>query len=106
MLLAGCLVSYSASALAQQRPQDPSVSPMVPRRPEPDPVSDRMLSSQARVREIERQQKMILDSDRLVLLCRQLEGNLKTHGAPNADDLRALLEIEKLARGVKDRMRQ
>jgi len=65
-----------------------------------------MRVTQARAREVELHKKMVSDADRLVLLCRQLEENLKVHKVPNADDLRALQDIEKLARGVKDRMRE
>lgn len=65
-----------------------------------------MRATQVRAREMELHQKMISDTNRLVLLCRQLEDNLKGHAVPNADDLRTLQEIEKLARNVKDRMRQ
>src|SRR6187402_943482 len=100
ILLAAFLASSSLRASAQLLPQprygqQPSGVPL--HGPPIDPGGERIRATQARAREVELHQKMISDADRLVLLCRQLEENLKVHGAPNADDLRALQEIEKLA---------
>jgi len=101
------LSSLRASAQLLPPPRYGTPTPGVPLHgPESYPGGEHIRATQARAREIELHQKMVSDSDRLVLLCKQLEENLKVHKVPNADDLRALQDIEKLARGVKDRMRQ
>lgn len=109
IFLAAYLASSGLRAAAQllPPPRYGTPNPGVPLHgPESYPGGEHMRVTQARAREVELHQKMLADSDRLVLLCRQLEENLKVHKVLNGDDLRVLQDVEKLARGVKDRMRQ
>ncbi len=56
-------------------------------------------------RAAERQKRMVEDADRLVALTTRYREHMLEHGEKTPDDARLLLEIEKLARSVKDRMR-
>lgn len=71
-----------------------------------DPTLRRAELEAARKRNIERQNKMVADSDKICALAQQLSDEVNKGGqdAPPAA-LKKIEEIEKLAKGVKDRMR-
>ncbi|MFN2975906.1 hypothetical protein [Terriglobus aquaticus] len=56
-------------------------------------------------RATERQRRIVDDANRLVVLTAQYRTALAAHGTATADDQKLLIQIEKLAREVKDRMR-
>ena len=56
-------------------------------------------------RSAERQRRIVDDANRLVALTAQYRKSLEAHATPNQDDQKLLMQIEKLARDVKDRMR-
>lgn len=56
-------------------------------------------------RETERQKRMVDDANRLVVLAARYRASISEHGSATVEDTRLLLEMEKLARSVKDRMR-
>ncbi len=58
-----------------------------------------------RAREADRQKRMVDDANRLVVLAARYRASISEHGSVTAEDTRLLLEMEKLARSVKDRMR-
>ncbi len=58
-----------------------------------------------KTREVERQRRIVDDASRLVKLTAQYRSDVERHGAVTAEDEKLLLQIEKLAREVKDRMR-
>jgi len=71
-----------------------------------DPILDRQSASQARLRDVDRHKHLKVDSDRLLQLSKELEEHLRAHPSPTVDDIRAMQEIERLARRVKDGMRE
>ena len=73
---------------------------------DPDLQSDPVREySRQRAREAERQRRIVDDANRLMKLTAQYRGDVERHGTVTADDEKLLLQIEKLAREVKDRMR-
>lgn len=58
-----------------------------------------------RGRAADRQRRIVDDANRLVALTAQYRKALDAHGTPTDDDQKLLVQIEKLARDVKDRMR-
>jgi hypothetical protein len=73
----------------------------------PDPSMRRAELEAARRRNIERQTKMVADSDKICLLAQQFsdEVNKSSQESLSPAALKKIEEIEKLAKGVKDRMR-
>ncbi len=59
----------------------------------------------ANARAEERQRRMVEDANRLVVLTAQYRASITEHRGATAEDSKLLLNIEKLARSVKDRMR-
>jgi len=55
-------------------------------------------------RKIQRKKRMVDSANRLLELTQQLQASLREH-APNAEDEKRLEEIARLARRVKDQMR-
>ncbi len=69
------------------------------------PESDRQGEiSRAHARAEERQRRMVEDANRLVVLTERYRESIAQRAA-NAEDAKLLLDIQKLARSVKDRMR-
>jgi hypothetical protein len=68
------------------------------------PVAQEQLE---KVRQTDRQKKMIADTNRLLMLAAQLKSdtNKATGDATPADTVRRAEEIEKLARNIKERMK-
>jgi hypothetical protein len=50
--------------------------------------------------------RLLQDSDRIVALSKDLEANLAQHINPTPEDTKKMQEIEKLARGIRERMAQ
>ncbi len=59
----------------------------------------------AHARAEERQRRMVEDANRLVVLTAQYRASVTEHRGATAEDSKLLVNIEKLARSVKDRMR-
>ncbi len=70
--------------------------------PDEDPARE---NSRQRAREKERQKRIVDDANRLVQLTAQYRTAVEQHGSVTADDQKLLMQIERLAREVKDRMR-
>ena len=68
-------------------------------------MDHRLEHSRARAREADRQKRMVEDADRLVALAARYRASITEHEHATPEDTRMLLEMEKLARSVKDRMR-
>ncbi len=115
----GALLCSSVAAvksLAQKVRQVPQVQqgpgfPGVPSsdrgyggRPEPEAYPG-VEHSREVAREKDRQRRMVEDSSRLVKLTEQYRESVQKHGASTPEDARLLLDVERLARSVKDRMR-
>ncbi|WP_419806870.1 hypothetical protein [Terriglobus sp.] len=58
-----------------------------------------------RSRAADRQRRIVDDANRLVALTAEYRKALDAHGTPTDNDQKLLVQIEKLARDVKDRMR-
>jgi len=74
---------------------------------EPDPVSPAILEQQARTRNSDRQKKMVQDTNKLVSLATDLKEQVEKSGKDTItnDAARKAEEIEKLAKSVRDRMK-
>ncbi len=69
-----------------------------------DPAFIRMRALQEhRLRE-QNYRQMLQDADRIVALSREFETSARQHEKPTPDDLKKLQEIEKLSRGIRERM--
>lgn len=79
-----------------------SYSPFDDMGPEIDQVAEH---SRERARATERQKRMVEDANRLVALTKQYRDNVERQRGTTPEDARLLLDIQKLARSVKDRMR-
>lgn len=73
----------------------------------PDPLNNRMEQQQIRSRNSDRQKRLVSDTDRLVILVKQLKEEVETPDKPLEpnDVQKRAEEIEKLAKSVKDRMK-
>ena len=69
-----------------------------------DPALRKALLEATKKRNIDRQNRIVADTDKLVHLAEQLNGELSGKG-PSMAEMKKAEEIEKLARSVKDRMR-
>jgi len=79
-------------------------------RPDPlanDPLGGRMEEQQARSRNSDRQKRLVSDTDKLVVLVKELKNQVETSDKPlqPGDVGKRAEEIEKLAKSVKDRMK-
>jgi len=87
-------------ALQQQMSQQPLGGP--------DVTEDDLIRQEKQLRALnaERQKSMISDAGKLLKLAHELDAQISSAnpGSLNADQLRKLAEIEKLARSVKDKM--
>ena len=113
-LLICALLGIAAPKLAQaQIDTRPSTVPEVSRPglphgdAEDDPFRDnpQLRDRLQRGRAADRQRRIVDDANRLVALTAQYRKALDAHGTPTDDDQKLLVQIEKLARDVKDRMR-
>jgi hypothetical protein len=74
---------------------------------EPDPVSPAIIEQQARTRNNDRQKKMVQDTNRLVSLATDLKEQVgkSAKDTTAGDAAKKAEEIEKLAKSVRDRMK-
>jgi hypothetical protein len=113
-LISGFVVS-PAQQQQQQTPQIPTVArPSTPGQPtipgeeaEPDPLARRIMLEQAKKRNIQRQQDIVKDTNKLLELAQQLKTEVDKS---NQDQLSLSVvkkaeEIEKLAKSVKEKMK-
>ncbi len=102
------------SAFAQV--QEPSQLPQPPqgrvpfrqgRESSQDPAIRRVEEGAARKRNIERQRRMVADTEKILELARELSGEIDVSGKekPSVAVAKRAEEIEKLARNVKDQMK-
>jgi hypothetical protein len=84
-------------------PADADRNPGMP----PDPMQDLMADKSKLARNDERQRKLVSDTDRLLLLANQLKSEVAASGSETMTPLmlHQMDEIEKLARSVKEKMR-
>ncbi len=73
----------------------------------PEPLNNRMEQQQIRSRNSDRQKRLVSDTDRLVILVKELKEEVETPDKPLEpnDVQKRAEEIEKLAKSVKDRMK-
>jgi hypothetical protein len=72
-----------------------------------DPMHSQLPETYVRLQNSERQRRIVNDTERLVSLTNQLKAEIADSGSDNLtpDMLRQMDEIEKLARSVKNKMR-
>lgn len=104
--------SMSAGQFPQNPGQNPGQFPPVgPNHPglgrAPDAQMRRIMEEQAKKRNIERQKKLVEDTDKLLLLATQLKAGVdkSTKDTLSVEVIRKADEIEKLAKSVKQRMK-
>ena len=68
-------------------------------------IDQRLEDSRTRAREADRQKRMVEDANRLVTLAARYRASVSEHGSPTTEDARLLVDMEKLARSVKERMK-
>lgn len=68
-------------------------------------LDQRLEDSRVRAREADRQKRMVEDANRLVTLAARYRASVSEHGSPTMEDARLLVDMEKLARSVKERMK-
>ena len=91
--------------LGQGNPNQPQVSPNVG---EPEgPLDTRLEQDQAKMRNMDRQKKLIDDTAKLVNLANELKADVdkSNKDTMSLDVIRKADEIEKLARSVKEKMK-
>ena len=90
------------SQLPQQNP--PVLSPIVPPEMGPSPA---MVQEQAKMRNIDRQKQLVLDTQRLLALANELKLDVDKSNKDtlSLDVIRKADEIEKLAHSVKEKMK-
>ena len=98
-------ISAGSSGTPYGTPSSGSNAPFGANSPFPPAYDDRLENSRAQARAAERQKRMVEDANRLVALTTRYRASVADHGTETIEDARMLLEIEKLARSVKDRMR-
>lgn len=78
-----------------------------PGRPDEDPLREHpeLRERMERSRAADRQRRIVDDANRLVALTAQYRRSVADHGTPTGEDGKLLVQIEKLARDLKDRMR-
>jgi len=120
-LSAGCLFAALVASFAFAQASAPV--PLIPQPPTPmdagrfpsapgpgaadDPALRRAMEEAAKKRNIERQTKMVADSDRICALAQELLDEIDKSGgsALPAASAKKMDEIQKLAKSVKERMR-
>jgi hypothetical protein len=114
-VLCWVLIGHPARELAQdasqQFPAQPGQTPRVPfgqqQEPNPDPAAKHAQEEAAKLRNAERQKRLVTDTDKLLQLAQELKTEVDKS---NKDTLSLSVvkkaeEIEKLAKSVKDRMK-
>lgn len=109
LLALSAAVAAHAQQIPTQSPQQPTMPGMSPNSngPEPDPSLRHMTEQMAIKRNSERQQQIVNDTAHLLQLAQELNGEVSKS---NKDQLSVSVvkkadEIEKLAKTIKDKMR-
>ena len=116
LLLAGSWASphrISAAQMQQQQQMQQQIPTMQPPRGMMDepPYADSMERARqeklAKARNTDRQKQLVKDTDKLLVLAKQLKEDVDKSNADtlSVDVMKKAAEIEKLAKSVKDRMR-
>ena len=111
LLLAGLVLTVVSSrplARAQQvQPHPASPLPGATDQHEDDAMAARMAIQQAKGQNVERQKKLVNDTDRLLALATELKQQVSKSdkNTLSVDVIRKADEIEKLAHSVKERMK-
>jgi len=74
-------------------------------RVERDPFREKQEKDREKLRNVERQKRMVVEAERLLLLASELKATAAKTGELSEVDTKKLEEIEKLARSVKTRMK-
>lgn len=112
-ILLACIAMFAATPAAaqqQQTPRPPAIPGMNPTSPTDqghDPAMHRMAERMAMRRNEQRQQQIVSDSERLLQLAQKLNGDVSK---TDKDELSVSVvkeadEIEKLAKSIKQKMR-
>jgi hypothetical protein len=109
-LLAAGAFAGSQTASTGQMQQVPTVpqSPPFGEPPDPnDPMQHQRLERMEKARNVERQQQLVRDTDKLFALAKDLKDQVSKSNKDtlSIDVVKKAAEIEKLAKSVKDRMR-
>ncbi|HTV83077.1 MAG TPA: hypothetical protein VME18_10535 [Acidobacteriaceae bacterium] len=107
VLLTGVFAAIPAHAQQAPAPMPPQQQLPTPLGPQPNTSQQRMLRQMARERNLDRQKQIVADADKLLALARQLKSEVDKS---NKDQLSLSVvdtagQIEKLAKTVKERMR-
>jgi hypothetical protein len=114
VLAALCLGGATAAAQTQSLPrrnpgvpQSPGQTPNAADENEPDAIAHRALEAQSSKRNSLRQQQIVTDTDKLLQLALELKAEVdkNDNNTLSLSVLNKAEEIEKLARGVKDKMK-
>jgi hypothetical protein len=104
LLLAGLAIPAHAQQAPMPMPQGipPSLNPQPP-----DAVQEKMLREMARERNVDRQKQLVADTDKLLALAKQLKAEMDKSNKDqlSIDVVDTAAQIEKLAKTVKERMR-
>jgi hypothetical protein len=116
VLVAGCsglwgaLSGARAQIVHNQPPPSGSWNsgPMMPGDPSPNTMEGMMAARSRMQRNVERQKHLVSDTDRLVALANELKLEVARSGSETLtpEMQHKIAEIEKLARSVKDKMRE
>ncbi|MHB1021467.1 MAG: hypothetical protein ACYC46_10490 [Acidobacteriaceae bacterium] len=106
-----CGQTLGAAQIPQNPRQNAGQPSRIPNRPElgtaPDEHMRKIMEEQAKKRNIERQKKLVEDTDKLLLLATELKASVdqSTKDTLSLDVIKKADEIEKLAKSVKQRMK-
>jgi hypothetical protein len=111
MLLAAWPAYRVVAAVQLQSPPNnvqSSPSPFGPPEDPNDPLARQRQEKMAMTRNIQRQQELVRDTDRLLALAKDLKEQVdkSSKNTLSIDVVKRAAEIEKLAKNVKDRMRE
>ena len=116
LVLAGSWIgvhTVSAAHMQQQQPQMPEIQPVpsIFNEPgnsnSPDPIERRREEKLAKARNSDRQKQLVQDTNKLLSLAKELKESVDKSNADtlSIDVVKKASEIEKLAKSVKERMR-
>ena len=111
LVLFGAFAGLGATRRAQQTPSGTASRPSLPSAIDPhdprDPFAEQNASKMTHLREDERRKRLIADTAKLVALTSELKAEVDntTRDELSLDVIRKATEIEKLARDVRERMK-
>lgn len=108
MGLSIALCPLAARAQTEIRTEPSGISmPGQPKATSPDPALRRMEERMARERNADRQKQIVADTDRLLKLAKELDDDVahSTKDTLSIDVVNKAGEIEKLAKSIKEKMR-